>query len=236
MGTQGKHRDERNLLGGRPEKVQYASGGTNDTSRVMLSNGVTGYHKPFSGVNNSIARGFGQDSAQQPIHEVSAWRLAEQLGEPYDQLVPPCVIREVNGEVGSFAMERPGKPGVPVTVVPEEERRSAAFFDALIGQQDRHHHNYLMAGDRVTLIDHGYAFARRGDFLNWSMIQQERVGSEEKVRRLNGAEIAALDKFLDSQDGLGLQGLLESPRFTDLVSRAEQMRRTGMILPLGEYA
>jgi hypothetical protein len=36
----------------------------------------------------------------------------------------------------------------------------AAFFDSLIAQQDRQPGNWRWDDNRLTLIDHGYAFAR----------------------------------------------------------------------------
>lgn len=233
--TQGFQRDERNLLSGRVTKSRSADGGTNETSRLELDNGVVGYHKPFEGVYEEIAIGFGQDSAQQPMHEVAAWRLAERLGEPYDRLVPPCVLREEGGRLGSFSQERPGLPMRPQMDVDEGEHNAAAFFDCLIGQQDRHPGNYLVAGDRVTLIDHGYSFARGGDFLNHSFFQRQRSGADEKGRRLTGAEIQALDVLTDSEDACGLRGMLEPDRLDALLARAVRMRAEGKVLLAGDY-
>jgi hypothetical protein len=87
---------------------------------------------------------FGQDSAQQSLH--GRWRLASQLGPPWSEIVPPVVIREVNGQVGSFALERPGKAAMSSDPWSTGEWREAAFFDCLIGQQDRHPGNFLVAG------------------------------------------------------------------------------------------
>lgn len=233
--TQGVQRDERNLLSGQVNRSTRAQGGTNETSRVELDNGLVGYHKPFEGVHSSIPAGFGQKSAQQPIHEVAAWRLAERLGEPYERLVAPCVMKEVSGRQGSFSQERAGVPMRPPGEIDEGEQHAAAFFDCLIGQQDRHPGNYLMAGDRVTLIDHGYAFARPGDYLNHSFFQRSRAGGDEKTRRLTGPEIQALDTLTDSEDTCGLQGVLEPDRLSALLERARAMRREGTILRPGVY-
>lgn len=75
---QGGHRDERSLLFGSVTATHRPRGkGTNETVRVELDNGVTGYHKPFEGLNDRIARGFGQTSAEQSVHEVAAWQLVD---------------------------------------------------------------------------------------------------------------------------------------------------------------
>jgi hypothetical protein len=233
QGDQGTHRDERSLLGGEVEKVTTASGGTNETLRVQLSNGMVGYHKSFDGLNDSIARAFGQTSAQQCVHEVAAWQLARGLGGPWDEIVPPAVVREVNGKLGSFALERPGKPGARLDVKVSPEWRSAAFFDSLIGQQDRHGLNYLVAGDRVTLIDHGYAFARPGDYKNHSSLVSAR--RREKDAKLSYDERDALNRLLASKDLFGLERSLEPARAQALRARAQRMLATGSILSAGDY-
>jgi hypothetical protein len=231
--SQGVHRDERSLLGGEVEKVTSAHGGTNETVRVQLSNGMVGYHKSFDGLNNRIARGFGQTTAQQCVHEVAAWQLARGLGGPWAEIVPPVVVREVNGKLGSFALERPGKPGSQLDVQESPEWRSAAFFDSLIGQQDRHGGNYLVAGDRVALIDHGYSFARPGDYTNYSKLVSTR--HREGDAKLSYDERDALNRLLASKDLFGLEHSLEPARAQALRARAQRMLATGSILRVGEH-
>lgn len=228
MTQQGGHRDERSLLSGSPEAISTLGnrksaltpkGGTNTTRRVELDNGVVGYFKPFGGENKRLERGFGQDSAQQSLHEAAAWRLASQLGPPWSDIVPPVVIRELNGEVGSFALQRPGK---------EKDRdpwrsgewREAAFFDCLIGQQDRHGGNYLVAGDRLSLIDHGYTFAKPGDTQNASILVWNRV---HKDPALTYSERDALQRLVSSPDLMGMENVLQPARAQALRARAERM-------------
>lgn len=223
--TQGVHRDERNLLVGSPEKVTDIAEGTNTTQRIELDNGVTGYFKPFDGVDDRLAAGFGQDSAQQSLHEAAAWRLAEQMGQPWSEIVPPVVVREFNGKVGSFAIERAGKSN---NYSPQGtgEWREAAFYDALIGQQDRHPGNYLIAGDRLTLIDHGYTFARPGDYKNYSWLATERRRSDPA---LSFHEREVLSRLVASPDLLGMRKFLQPARADALQARAERMLQKGQI-------
>jgi hypothetical protein len=222
---QGTHRDERSLLNGKPEKATKTKGGTNGTVRVELDNGVTGYFKPFAAENRRIAKGFGQDSRQQGIHEAAAWQLANRMGPPWSEMVPPVVIREMGGEVGSFALERPGKTG---NHRPWDtgEWREGAFFDALIGQQDRHHGNFLVSGDRLALIDHGYTFARPGDYQNYSWLQRERLTTDS---RLTYAERDVLNRLVASGDLLGLRKVLQPARADALEKRAQAMLRDGTL-------
>lgn len=224
--AQGVDRDERSLMSGTAVASKAAHGGTNETRRVGLDNGMIGYHKPFDGLNDNLARAFGHSSAQQSVHEAAAWRLANQMGPPWSEMVPPCVLKEVDGRLGSFAVERPGLPGrsrpwdVP-------EWREAAFFDSLIGQQDRHSANYLLAGDRMTLIDHGYAFGRAGDMMNHSRLVEQRYATDAV---LSHNERQVLDRILASPDLLGMSSMLESDRAAALRSRAEKMRSTGRLV------
>jgi hypothetical protein len=46
----------------------------------------------------------------------------------------------------------------------------------MIGQQDRHPGNWRWDGNRLTLIDHGYAFAMPGQILNHSDLVAARHG------------------------------------------------------------
>lgn len=228
--AQGVDRDERSMLSGAELASKRAHGGTNETRRVGLDNGIIGYHKPFDGLNDRLARGFGQSTAQQSVHEAAAWRLASQMGPPWSEMVPPVVIRESGGRLGSFALERPGMPGRQPWNVPEW--REAGFYDALIGQQDRHRNNYLVAGDRLALIDHGYAFARDGDYLNHSDLVRQRHNTDPV---LSHNERQVLDRLLASPDLLGMGSMLEPKRAAALRARAERMRSTGRILAPGEF-
>lgn len=234
LDQQGAHRDERSLLSGGPATVtalgkRAAPGqpkkGTNTTHLVELDNGVTGFHKPFGGEKKSLERAFGQDSAQQSLHEAAAWRLASQMGPPWSEIVPPVVLREINGQMGSFALERPGKLGER-DPWQTGEWQEAGFFDALIGQQDRHPNNYLVAGDRIALIDHGYTFATNGDYLNFSWLAWERVN---QAPALTYQERSVLQRLVSSPDLLGMAKIVQPARAQALRARAEDMLKSGQV-------
>lgn len=240
LDQQGGHRDERALLEGTPVKVRQLSrsgsygtagspgaprGGTNTTQRVELDNGVTGYFKPCSGERRDLASGFGQDSHQQSVHEAAAWRLASQMGPPWSEIVPPVAMREIGGEMGSFALERPGK-NMSMSPWHCPEWREAAFFDSLIGQQDRHPGNYLVAGDRLGLIDHGYTFACPDDYRNYSWFVTKR---REECPALTYQEREVLQRLVASPDLLGLRSILQPERAEALKLRAEKMLARGEI-------
>lgn len=158
--------------------------GSNTINVVTLNSGQIGFHKPYTGLDDDVAYEYGHHSPQQPVHEIAAWRIAKHLGPPWDDMVPPTVMRDVEGQVGSISLEMPGNflPRTvytdhdPATAIDKETWRAAGFFDAVIGQQDRHARNALYRDDgSLSLIDHGFAFGNPGDFCNRSAFQSVRV-------------------------------------------------------------
>lgn len=135
------------------------SPGVNATKQLELAGGTVVFHKPFSGVHVANAIAYGQTDETPPLHEAAAWRLAVALGPPWDEIVVPCVLREYAGEDGSLSPRAVGWPRDPAPTLNPTWCFPAAFFDSLIAQQDRHGGNWRWDGERLTLIDHGYAFA-----------------------------------------------------------------------------
>lgn len=230
--SQGGRVGERRLLEGTLERATEVSAGSNDTTAVTFSGGVNGFHKSFAGCDPSVAEAYDQDGYQQPLHEVAAWRVAVALGPPWDQIVPPTVIRTVHGEPGSVSQLMTGQEGASLDRSAVVD--AAGLFDALIGQQDRHGGNYLTDGAGLALIDHGYAFARPRDGFHVSQLTEARArlpGGD----RLTDAERAALRRLLGSEDLGGTRGLLEPERWAALRARAERMLDAGKILEAGEF-
>lgn len=209
-------------------REEVPGGGVNETRRVALGEFSFGFHKSFVGLDDGCAIGYGQSSKQQPVHEVAAWQLASALGAPWSKIVPPCVLRNINGVLGSLSSARPGRPyGVPVA----EQGHAAGFFDALIGQQDRHRGNFLTTDDgQLTLIDHGFAFAKPGDRCNASTFVVARVQSDPE---LSSFERFTLKRLLANPDLFGLARVLEPDRAAALKARAERMLAAGKVL--GEF-
>jgi hypothetical protein len=153
------------------------------------------------------------------------------MGWPWDQLVPAAVLRDIPGLGGGALIDfRTGSPRVAVFDRVAAQASAAAFWDALAGQQDRHANNYRYdaSTDRLSLIDHAFAFARPGDLCPNAMFLVARRARNQTG--LRGHEIAALDALL-SGDLHGLRGYLAEERADALEARAERMLR-GRCLPL----
>lgn len=210
-----------------------SSPGVNATKRLSLTDGTTVFHKPFSGVHVANALAFGQTDETPPLHDAVGWRLAVALGEPWQSLVSPCVLREHAGEDGALSLRASGWPGDLAPTLSPTWCSSAAFFDSLIAQQDRHADNWRWDGSRLTLIDHGYAFARPGDVLNHTDLLA--------ARRNHGAgallpdEREALKRLLDDGGLLGVASLLPPDRAQALRDRAERMLARDEVLRPGEF-
>jgi hypothetical protein len=240
VGRQGGTSIEDALLTG--QLLYYAPHGTanpgvNSTYAVGLAGvSVACFHKRFSGVDVAIAHRYGQSPDTAPIHECAAWLLVKALGAPYDQLIPACVLRDLNSELGSLALGIEGQPRDPAPFAPgHPQGMAAAFIDALIAQQDRHSANFRWHAPsaQLHLIDHGYAFARPSDYCNASIFVQNRwrLGAQALVP----GEQQALRSLLASADLFGLGGILESPRADSLFDRATWMLSRGEIGRVGDF-
>ena len=207
--------------------------GVNTTKRLLLSSGDIVFHKPFSGVHVANALAYGQTDETPPLHEAVGWRLAVALGQPWEGLLAPCVLREHAGEPGALLLQAKGWPGDPAPTLNPTWCVPAAFFDSLIAQQDRHPGNWRWDGERVTLIDHGYAFARAGDILNHSDLLAAR--HIHGAAALLAEEHDALSRLLASEDLLGMAGFLTDDRAQALADRARRMLDRREVLRVGEF-
>ena len=191
------------------------------------------FHKPFSGVHVANALAYGQTHETPPLHEAAAWRLAAALGPPWNELVSSCVLREYAGEDGALSLRAPGWPGDIAATLNPTWCLPAAFFDALTAQQDRHPGNWRWDGSRLSLIDHGYAFALPGQILNHSDLVAVRHRHHATV--LLAHERKALERLLDDPEMLGMASILLPERALALADRARRMYVQGEILRPGEF-
>lgn len=210
-----------------------SSPGVNATRLLALASGLIVFHKPFSGVHVANALAYGQTDETPPLHDVVAWRLAVELGAPWQQLVAPCVLRDYAGEDGALSLQARGWPNDLAPTRNPSLCLPAAFFDSLIAQQDRHPGNWRWDGGQLTLIDHGYAFALPRDILNYSdlVAARHRHGAATLLKE----ERDALDRLLSAADLLGIASFLLPDRAQALADRARRMRAQNEILKPGEF-
>jgi hypothetical protein len=76
------------------------------------------------------------------------------------------------------------------------------------------------------LIDHGYTFARPGDFRNYSWLATQRVQTDPA---LTYAEREVLRRVTASPDLLGLRAMLQPARAEAVRERAQKMLDTGSL-------
>jgi hypothetical protein len=210
-----------------------SSPGMNTTKRLELAGGEIVFHKPFSGMDVANAIAFGQTDETPPLHEAVAWRLASILGPPWQMLVTPCVLREYADEDGSLSLQASGWPRDAAPTLNPTWCLPAAFFDSLIAQQDRHPGNWRWDAKRLTLIDHGYAFALPGAVLNYSdfVVARHAYGASDLLTE----ERTALTRLLGDSDLLGMARFLLPERAQALADRAQRMLDRGEILLAGEF-
>lgn len=159
--------------------LSWKAGGTTSVQRYELMDGSIGYFKSFqenSRYDEHEFRSFGTSTLGAAINEVNARRMAQLLGSSYEKLIPETVLREIDGEIGSFQREVPESSEMPPnfhrSAELREDYRKAAIFDFVIGNLDRHDANFLYSdvaesdgstSKRIRLIDNAYSFPAPSD-------------------------------------------------------------------------
>jgi hypothetical protein len=207
--------------------------GVNVTLQLELAGGEVVFHKPFAGVHVANAIAYGQTDETPPLHEVASWRLAVALGQPWREIVAPCVLRAYDGEDGALVLQAPGRPRQRAPLQNPTWCVPAAFFDSLVAQQDRHDGNWRWDGAHLTLIDHGYTFALPGAILNYSNFVVAR--HERGAAALLEEERKTLTRLLADRQLLGMAGFLQRDRADALAARADRMLKRDAILRPGEF-
>jgi hypothetical protein len=208
-----------------------AGRGINAVWRLELGSAREGaYFKPVNGIAPTTAYLFGHTRESVCLAELSTYRLAHALGEPFASLVPACVVRsipEIDADApGSLTPERFDERKADVFYHAPDQVIRAAFFDALIANQDRSRSNLLFDADRsdLALIDHGFAFPRDGDVhLHSILLDWRRTAG---LCELADEEVTALERLVANDHLLGLRGYLETERADAVERRARHMLAT----------
>ncbi len=213
-----------------------ANPGGSATFLVVFDSRQEAIFKPFIGQNIGQCRYYGQEPVGAVMHEVAAWRLAATMGDPWDQLVPTAVLRNIpplGG--GALINRRRGAPDPQVFEDAHTQADAAAFWDALIAQQDRHATNYRYEHEtrRLALIDHAFSFATPGGFCNGGIFGlRRRSGGREK---LSQDEVHALQVLLHSAGLHGIRAHIAQPRAEALQDRAAKMLQTRILPYPGDF-
>ena len=197
-------------------KADVEMGGINDSTLLSLAGGTRGIFKSISG-ENKLAR-TSVDATQFPLayREAMAYRIDQQMGL---NMVPPTVIRKIDGQLGSIQYWSEGDVGrmadIVDTLSPDDIYKMSAF-DYLIGNTDRHHHNILYKNNKPVLIDNGFAFPKNNSELGLTVERQYAAAYSGTSQSLvssnvwNGAvSQTTKDQLLKSLDQVDLADALE---------------------------
>jgi hypothetical protein len=220
---------------------------------------------PQSYINTSACRLYGHHPDEIPLNEAAAWRLAQRLGAPVERVVAPCVLLDLadHGLHGSVSARRYGLSNTQRALTRSPpEAMAAAFFDSLIAQQDRHGGNYrwnepkwetfvphevVRSLQKLTtakpfrpvglgLIDHGFCFARSGDYVRHdkrSVFVEWRHAAGRQA--LTDWERGSLQALAADATLLGATQFLEPDRASALWDRLVLMLKRDAILNAGEW-
>lgn len=184
-------------------------GGANFSEFIVLKDDGAGVWKPKDGENRELVRNHANGNLY--VRERAAYLVDLFLGF---NLVPPTVIREIGGHIGSL------QKFVPDTLsgyqaewrMPERrEYLKAQFqvmrlFDFIISNSDRNGGNYLVTeGGKVVAIDHGISFPQIPCELSWQVIDyqfpedvvskiKDLAGSKSKLSILRALLVELLGK------------------------------------------
>ena len=139
-------------------------GGVNET--LITSDGVKGVFKPVDG-----ERPFLRESIEAGTYykkEVAAYRIDSIMG--FD-MVPPTIIRTVEGNVGSHQLFMKGYKCWDIAdiawknAVSLESKRRMRLLDYILGSEDRHTMNFMVNNKgKMAAIDNGLSLGKYVDY------------------------------------------------------------------------
>lgn len=184
---------EKHLETEKEKSSNELGGGVNRVFFVELATGEKGIFKP----KNSEAESFSTKN-----RKVGSYYKRERAAYLVDRafgfnLVPTTVIREINGEVGSFQEFIPDTvPGFESRQKTEDKEKLEKeiikmwIFDLIIWSSDRHGNNFLAKKNKAFAIDNGFSFG--DDDLATYGIYLDKPIPEEVIDKFK--------KFLENKD------------------------------------
>lgn len=167
-----------NLAEGDIVSRKYIGGGCNGAYKIRLADGTVACMK----MQFDEERGLRHDIPQGGYskREACAYEISEAIGW---HLVPPTTVREDDfGDIGSVQLwnDEAKLPGY--YHASEDQKWKMAIFDLIIGNEDRHDHNYLIAEDgRVIAIDNGLTLGESGKPSCYRNKFAEKIGEETRI-------------------------------------------------------
>ena len=130
--------------------------GVNESTILVLEDGIRGIFKGVNGEAGHMRESI--PAGTYYLREAAAYEVCRFLGWDY---CPETVVREYNGEIGSFMKFAEGAEdgGYYIeTSLKQEDIENMAFYNVIIGNEDRHGRNWMKKDGKPVAIDHGLAF------------------------------------------------------------------------------
>jgi hypothetical protein len=174
---------EQRLRSAEIEGFEDVGEGVTNPKKVTLKQGDT----VFYAIHKPLKRGRQKGYWESYQAEVAAYILDKLLGL---DMVPPTVVRRVDGELGSLQLWVDGcdtykrlEPKVPQTPEFSQQISRMKMFDNLIHNDDRNAGNFLLdEAWNVILIDHSRAFLDRKKLLGKGTSQPAQYDRELVAR------------------------------------------------------
>ena len=171
-----KKTPEENLLESREKtKEKPLIGGANKVVFIELKDDGSGIFKPADGEQKHLREGIPGGSYY--LRERAAYLINRFLN--FD-LVPPTVIREIDGKVGSLqefvadAKEGREMPQIWLEDKYRDDLKKMLIFDYIIWNVDRHDRNFLVKDAGILAIDNGLSFGN-SDFEPFMRFYAEEI-------------------------------------------------------------
>ncbi len=216
--------EERVLETWETQDSRRLGGGINESFFVQLKDDGFGIFKPGAGEMPCLRKGVEKGTYFR--RERAAYLVDRFLG--FD-LVPPTVIREIDGDQGSFqkyvrnskTMSEFGREEIKSPEM-QEQLAKLWIFDYIIYNLDRHKGNFLIRNGKVHAIDNGLSFAKGKLRRNYGKFWDIPVPDEVKRK---------FEKFFSWEEG---QAILKS-MLSELLSEEEAEACMGRIDKIGKF-
>jgi hypothetical protein len=218
-----------------------ASDNANVVYKVRLEDGTLGVFKSAIDMDIRSENSRKNISGKIAEREVLASEINDILGLKF---VPTTVLKDVNGDLGSFQMyHHNGENAWHKSVFSKRfdgknNERLAGAFDYLIGHSDRHENNWRLplTANRLVLIDNGLSMPSGNEY------EHPLTGDMVKVKLLNAHMLDHLERWDDTVPNVNhwkqhwpeIQGRLQDYGFDEGVQRAMKERLDVLVKHVGK--